>query len=162
LGRLFPEVAAPELPPPSDDQRRLFESVAHLVEQLARGQPLAVLLEDLHWADEMSLRLLSFLGRRIASTPVLMIATARSEVIVETLRALGGASAALANPASSSLAEGVRGMIASRLERLSSPARALAAVAAIIGREFDFALLARAAEMPERDAAETLEELVRR
>ena len=228
LARLFPEVAAPDLPPPSDDQRRLFESVAHLVEQLARGQPLALLLEDLHWADEMSLRLLSFLGRRISSKPVLMIATARTEelldaallrrtldelaqashygelslsplsrddtarlvrflsrpshgveavtrleeqvwgvsegnpfVIVETLRALGGAGAGRASPASS-VPRSVRAMIASRLERLGSPARGLAAVAAIIGREFDFALLARAAEMPERDAAEALEELVRR
>ena len=229
LARLFPEVAAPGLPPASDDQRRLFESVVHLIEELARAQPLVLLLEDLHWADEMSLRLLSFLGRRIASKPVLLIATARSEeladaallrrtldelaradhyrqlslpplsrddiarlvrflsrpvddaealtrleervwrvsegnpfVIIETLRALGGPSAALASSTSSSVAERVRGMIASRLERLGSAARALAAVAAIIGREFDFTLLARAAEVPERDAAEALEELVRR
>lgn len=229
LARLFPEVAVPDLPPPSEDQRRLFESVAHLVEQLARAQPLALLLEDLHWADEMSVRLLSFLGRRIPSSPALVIATARSEelvdatllrrtldeltrashyaelslgplsrddtarltrflsrasddveavarleqriwrvsegnpfVIVETLRALGDVSAALASPASSSVADSVRGMILSRLERLGDPARGVAAVAAIIGREFDFALLARAAELPEHDIAEALEELVRR
>lgn len=83
LTRLFPEVEAPGLPPPSDDQRRLFESVAQLVERLAATHPLILLLEDVHWADEMSLRLLSFMARRIQESPVLLVATAREEEISE-------------------------------------------------------------------------------
>jgi hypothetical protein len=31
-------------------------------------------LEDVHWADEMSLRLLAFVSRRIAAWPVLLVA----------------------------------------------------------------------------------------
>ena len=37
--------------------------------RLARQQPLVVVLEDLHWADEMSVRLLAFLGRRLRGVP---------------------------------------------------------------------------------------------
>src|SRR5262249_5809205 len=53
LSRLLPEVSAPDLPSPSDDLMRLFEGVAQLVERLSLHGPLAVVLEDLHWADEM-------------------------------------------------------------------------------------------------------------
>jgi predicted ATPase len=38
-----------------------------------------IVLEDLHWADDMSLRLLVYAGRRFATWPVLAIGTARPE-----------------------------------------------------------------------------------
>src|SRR5262245_41310971 len=79
LSRLLPEASAPSLPTPSDDLMRLFESVAQLVERLTLQGPLAVVLEDLHWADEMSLRLFAFLARRTKTVPVLIAATAREE-----------------------------------------------------------------------------------
>ena len=56
----------------------------------------------------------------------------------------------------------MREVTASRLERLSDRERRLTAVAAVIGREFEFALLQRAAGMDELEAADGLEELVRR
>ena len=83
LARLLPEIQAPGLPSPSDDRGRLFESVAQLAERLAAVQPLVLLLEDLHWADEMSVRLLSFLGRRLDSWPVLIVGTAREEEMAD-------------------------------------------------------------------------------
>ena len=45
-------------------------------------QPLMLLLEDVHWADEMSLRLLSFLGRRLRTCSALLVGTAREEDLV--------------------------------------------------------------------------------
>jgi tetratricopeptide (TPR) repeat protein len=89
-------------------------------------------------------------------------------VAVETMRAhqegqrlgpsaTGGGAAALAT-----LPERVREAIGGRLERLSPRARELVALAAVIGREFEFALLQRAARLDERAAAEGVEELVRR
>lgn len=81
-------------------------------------------------------------------------------VIVETLRALG--EGRISPGSRASLPQSVRAVIAGRLERLSHRARELAAVAAVIGREFEFPLLPVAAEVSERDAAEGLEELVRR
>ena len=55
----------------------------------------------------------------------------------------------------------MRKLVQQRLERLSDRGRRLVAVAAVIGRQFDFALVQRAADMSEREAAEGVEELVR-
>jgi predicted ATPase len=44
-----------------------------------------LILEDLHWADEMSVRLLSFLGRRVPGWPVLVVATAREEELADAV-----------------------------------------------------------------------------
>ena len=56
----------------------------------------------------------------------------------------------------------VREVVSRRLDRLGERAQHVAAVAAVIGRAFDFALLQRAAGMAEDDAAQGMEELVRR
>src|SRR5262244_749838 len=59
LARLFPELAQHDAPPGSspEDSTRLLEAVAHLLEGLAKAQPpLLLVLEDVHWADEASLR----------------------------------------------------------------------------------------------------------
>jgi DNA-binding SARP family transcriptional activator len=83
LTRLLPEANAARLPPPSDSDLRLFESVAHLVEQVAARHPVVLMLEDLHWADEMSLRLLAFVSRRIPEWAALVVATARDEELAD-------------------------------------------------------------------------------
>ena len=81
LSRLFPELgdASPERPVSVDSSTRLFEAVLDLVGRLSERQPLVVILEDLHWADEMSLRLLLYLARRVKSRRVLLAATVREE-----------------------------------------------------------------------------------
>ena len=56
----------------------------------------------------------------------------------------------------------IRELIVRRLDRLSAQGQELAAVAAVIGREFEFALLQRATGLAEREAAQAMEELVRR
>jgi predicted ATPase len=53
--------------------------VAQLLALLAAAQPLLVVVEDLHWADEMSLRFLAYLGRRVTEWPILLIGTARPD-----------------------------------------------------------------------------------
>jgi DNA-binding response OmpR family regulator/predicted ATPase len=47
----------------------------------AKGQPLLVLFEDLQWIDPTSLEFLVLLARRIATLPVLIVATARPEFV---------------------------------------------------------------------------------
>src|SRR5262245_40692360 len=85
LARLFPELATAETQRAAspEDAMRLFEAVAQLLEQLAKAQPLMLVLEDAHWADEMSVRLTSVLSRRIAAWPILIILTAREEEVAE-------------------------------------------------------------------------------
>ena len=229
LARLLPELASPERAPHGPvDYRQLFESVAQLLRHLVVRQPALLILEDLHWSDEMSLRLLAFVARRLRSAPILIVGTAREEdvpgalllrrtledlaheqrlvdvrlapltkeetlrlvttlaraegndalmtglaeqvwaisegnpfAVVETLRAAGkragiGPSTKLAVP------QRVREVIVRHLESLSERGREVVTVAAVIGREFEFPLLRSAAGLAEDDAAEVLEELVRR
>ena len=228
LARVFPELAKRAGQPPItfESSLRLFEAMDGLVGHLASRQPLLLVLEDVHWADEMSLRLLSFVARRLASRAVAVVVTARDEdlvdvpvlrqllaelsseahvthvrlgplstdattalvralarggstdarlarlvrkvlavsegnpfVVVETMRALSGAHAEKSPVA---LPRGVRDMITARLERLTARSRQLAEVAAVIEREFSFALLQQAARFTRRETAEGVEELVRR
>jgi len=79
LARLFPELgpAGEAGPARPEDQRRLFDAVARLVQCVTASGPVALLLEDAHWADEMSVRLRSTLSRRIAGWPPLVVLTAR-------------------------------------------------------------------------------------
>src|SRR5262245_5804167 len=80
LARLLPELGEPAPPAPEgNDPRHLFEALALLIEALARRAPLVILVEDGHWMDEMSVRLLSFLARRIRSTRLLWLGTFREE-----------------------------------------------------------------------------------
>src|SRR6185369_12672577 len=84
LARLLPEMkAAADRETGTADVRLIFESVAHLIGLLAERQPVLWILEDLHWADEMSARLLAFVGRRLAGHPALLVATAREEELTD-------------------------------------------------------------------------------
>ena len=56
-----------------------FEAISELLKRLTRRQPLLVVLEDAHWADEMSVRLLAFLGRRLKEVALLLVVTIREE-----------------------------------------------------------------------------------
>lgn len=79
LSRLLPELGA--APGTAVEARRLFDAVAALLGHLSAMQPLVLVLEDLHWADEMSARLLGFVGRRLGEWPLLVVVTARAEEI---------------------------------------------------------------------------------
>jgi len=53
---------------------------AAFLDQLARPpQPWVVVVEDAHWADEATLDLLVFLGRRLERTPAMLIVTYRDD-----------------------------------------------------------------------------------
>ena len=231
LTRLLPEAGMAGLTPASDSALPLFESVVQLIEQVAARQPLVLVLEDVHWADEMSLRLLAFVSRRIPAWTVLLVTTAREEeladasmarrtleelsrapqavrvvlsplsrpdtallvraltrvgsdapavaqleaqvwamsegnpfVVVEAMRSLDQDSlwrGAREGSGGLTLPARVRDLVARRLDRLSARGQQLAAVAAVIGRRFDFTLLECASGLDERDAAEAVEEMVR-
>lgn len=227
LARLLPEVGTGAPARADADPRHLFEAVVQVLQRLAADRPLLLAIEDLHWADEMSIRLLAFAARRLDAARVLVVVTAREEdmalapLLAQTLGELerdgrlarvrlsalsrddtaallerlvqpGTAAADLAaleadvwrssegNPfvafetvrvlrhergrgaaRGTPLPSRVRDLIAHRLERLPDQSRRLVATAAVIGRQFDFALLQRAADLPELEAAQGVEELVR-
>ena len=224
LARLLPETREAGHEPTAGpaDYRLLFESVVQVFRALAVHRPLTLVVEDLHWADEISLRLLAFVARRLAASAIMLVGTARDEdladapllrrtltdldamplaplskaetlrlvralsrsagdeatltglgeriwsasegnpfVVVETVRALSAAS----RPEDISrvtVPRRVRELIIRHLEGSSRRGRELATLAAVIGREFEFALLGRASGLDDADTAEAVEELVRR
>jgi tetratricopeptide (TPR) repeat protein len=78
-----------------DAQFRLFEAVARCLARLAAGsgfRPVLVVLDDLHWADEPSLRLLGFLARALAAESVALLGAYRdTEASPELLKIAGQA-----------------------------------------------------------------------
>ena len=74
----------------ADAQFRLFESVSRALQALAGRRALLVVLDDLHWSDEPSLRLLGFLARTLATSRVLLLGAYRDGEASEQLRELAG------------------------------------------------------------------------
>jgi DNA-binding CsgD family transcriptional regulator/tetratricopeptide (TPR) repeat protein len=76
LGRDDPSLA--DLPGP-EKLLRTYDLAAIAVAELAAVRPLAILLDDLQWADEDSLRLLRYVVRSDADSPILIVITVRPE-----------------------------------------------------------------------------------
>src|SRR5262249_44484317 len=85
LVRMLPEPGGSEISVAADPPAagRLFEAIRQLVACLIARSPVVVMLEDLHWADEMSLRCLQYLVRRASGWPLLVVATLREEELSE-------------------------------------------------------------------------------
>ena len=63
------------------DQQRLMEQYANVLNALAQDNPLLLILDDLHWADDASLSLLFHLSRRIESSRILIAGTFRPDEV---------------------------------------------------------------------------------
>ena len=230
LARLLPELADTDVPTETTapNQLRLFEALAQMLRRVALGQPLLVVLEDCHWADDMTLRFLAFVARRLHASPILVALSVRDEellpdstishtldelasesrlsrvslsrlgrddtlalvrlldrtattpsvlsergdeiwkasegnpfIAVETVRAISQG-VLITSPGNVPVPARVRDMIGRRLDRLSDRGQELARLAAVIERQFEFALLHQASGLDERSAADGVEELVRR
>jgi hypothetical protein len=84
FGELVPEVRSrvPELggeaAPPADEGRfRLWRATSALLNQVAKLQPLALVLDDLHAADRSSLALLHFVARQLRPMRIVLLGTYR-------------------------------------------------------------------------------------
>ena len=60
-------------------RRLLVQDLADLLVTAGPGAPVLIILEDLHWADELSLDVLGHLAGRIANRPVLIAGAYRSD-----------------------------------------------------------------------------------
>lgn len=80
LGRLLPETPVPAVvtgTSTQEEQDRLFRAVTSFVQACADEVPVALLLDDLHWADESSLQLLQHLARHTRTHRLLLLGTYR-------------------------------------------------------------------------------------
>ena len=66
-------------------RRLLVQDVADLLVAADPGTPVLIVLEDLHWADELSLDVLGHLAGRLATRPVLVAGAYRSDELYPAL-----------------------------------------------------------------------------
>ncbi len=81
LGRLLPELATGEVAGGDEQfaQARLFELLVRLFGKLGMERPLALIIEDLHWADRSTRDFLSFLSRAARDERLVVVGTYRSD-----------------------------------------------------------------------------------
>ncbi|MEP7026379.1 MAG: AAA family ATPase, partial [Actinomycetota bacterium] len=206
-------------------RRLLVQDLVDLVAVTWHSVPVLLILEDLHWADPLSLDVLGHLAGRLSSKPLLVAAAYRSDelaphlplrelrsrllaqrlaeeirlprlgldqtaTVVSTVlgqqapdrvvaaicersdgiplhieeflaaiepAALTRQSGAMVRAAA--VPETLSDAVLSRAQRLSAPAREVAAAAAVIGRSFDFDLLAAVSQADPAGVASALREL---
>ncbi len=63
---------------------RTFEATATAFLRLSRDRPVILFLDDLHWADQLSLALIHYVARRCRRARLLIIGTYRSEELVRS------------------------------------------------------------------------------
>jgi tetratricopeptide (TPR) repeat protein len=90
VAQMVPELRAfasdplkPPTTPINAEQARfiLFDSVANLLKDFARLEPLTILLDDLHDADDSSLIMLQFVAREVVGTAILILGTYRVDEV---------------------------------------------------------------------------------
>ncbi len=62
---------------PKQERFRFFDSITTFLKNAAAREPLVLFLDDLHWADAPSLRLLQFLARELSGSRLLVIGSYR-------------------------------------------------------------------------------------
>jgi DNA-binding CsgD family transcriptional regulator/tetratricopeptide (TPR) repeat protein len=82
LARLLPELApdAAAGPAATDfEKAQLLELVLGLLDRLSTAQPVMLVIEDLHWADQSTLDLIAFLVRSLHAAGLMLVTTYRSD-----------------------------------------------------------------------------------
>ncbi len=96
LSRLLPELAllfpdlttlsAPSSANRQEERRQLFAAMSHFLIGQAAQHPVLLVVEDIHWCDDLSLELLLHIARRCRQVPLLLLVTYRNEELQPRLR----------------------------------------------------------------------------
>ena len=82
LKLLLPELIPAPVLEPEQARFRLFDSITNFLKSASQTQPLMLVMEDLHWADQPSLLMLEFLAREISQCRLLVVGTYRDTEVV--------------------------------------------------------------------------------
>lgn len=88
LGHLVPETttsmrqALGPLAEIGQERFRLFDAIGGMLRAVCQSQPVVVVLDDLHWSDAPSLRLLRFLAQDLRTSPILFLGAYRDVEVV--------------------------------------------------------------------------------
>jgi DNA-binding CsgD family transcriptional regulator/tetratricopeptide (TPR) repeat protein len=91
LARLFDGIRVPPLialGDPGLERTRMFEAVRVLIERASTRMPVAILIDDVHWADPGTLALLHYLVRGLSQRRCLFLITYRADEPSDQLREL--------------------------------------------------------------------------
>ncbi len=97
----------------SEPGQAVLHGLYWLCANLADEQPLALLVDDLHWGDRASLRFLEYLARRLEGVPLVVVATTRvaepgaQEDLLDRVRASPGAEQLALEPLAADAAAGL-------------------------------------------------------
>lgn len=69
---------------PEIERDRTFEAVARVLLELSANEPLTLFIDDLQWADHLTLALLHYLSRKCRNCRLLIIGTYRPEELIRT------------------------------------------------------------------------------
>ena len=225
IRRKLPDLEAPPALAPEQARFRLFDSITTFLKSASQSQPLLLVLDDLHWADQPSLLLLQFVARQMADSCLMVVGCyrdvelSRQHALSETLahlsrepvyhrQLLRGLSLedtgsfievttgshvsqrlaevvyshtegnpffmseltrllsereelrepVIGGPEGIRIPEGVREVIGQRLNRLSGDCNRVLSTAAVIGREFNLALINRLIELPSAGSQQAISE----
>ena len=81
LATFLPNAVSSLVADPEQEKRCLYQSFLQMFIHLSSTRPLVLIIEDLHWSDEISLDLLLYLARHVSSHPILLLLTYRSEEV---------------------------------------------------------------------------------
>jgi predicted ATPase len=89
LTGLIPAIASVSPLPaldPQQEKHRLFVAMTHFFTRLATRQALLLVVEDLHWCDEISLEFVFHLAHHAAHLPLFLLLTYRNDEVSARLR----------------------------------------------------------------------------
>jgi hypothetical protein len=73
LRRVFPDIPPPVQLPPPQARRHLFQGISETLKRFSDVEPLFLILDDLQWADEATLALLTHLANRVAQIRMVIV-----------------------------------------------------------------------------------------
>ncbi|TDW81119.1 regulatory LuxR family protein [Kribbella sp. VKM Ac-2566] len=97
------DTGRPQLGTTPEDRFRLFDGIARLIREVARRSSLLLVLDDMHWADEASLRLLQHVVKALQDERLLLLVNSRRQAGGQEIDVLG---TLLSEPAATDLALG--------------------------------------------------------
>lgn len=77
LGDRVPEVPEVPISDPERERYQLYAAVVDIVERAAADEPLMLIVDDLHWADRLTIQLLRHLLEQLHRTAFVIVATYR-------------------------------------------------------------------------------------
>ncbi|NTW01426.1 MAG: AAA family ATPase, partial [Oscillochloris sp.] len=87
LGDLLPMLPRQTLTSSAEEQHRVFEALVRCIGP-GPGHPIMLFIDDIHWADRATLDWLGYLMHRARDTPLLLVATCRSDEIAPPIDSL--------------------------------------------------------------------------